>query len=66
MCQPFDSAHHFIDQISEAVFDAVDNGFFRTLISFTHAVRLTFSMSARKSESTGGDDFEIWLRCTTL
>jgi hypothetical protein len=40
MRQPFDSAYHFIDQISEAILDAIDDGLLRTLIVFTHAVRL--------------------------
>ena len=59
MSQPFDSANQLIDQISEAVFDAVENRFLGTFVGFPHALRLTFSMSPRSTESTPGDDFEF-------
>jgi hypothetical protein len=70
MGQTLECAYDFVHQVAEAFFDALGDWFsdwlLRTLIVFTHAVRLPFSMSARSSESTGGDDFGFSPSCTTL
>jgi hypothetical protein len=41
MRQPFECAYQLIDHIAQAIFDSLDDWLLRTLIVFTHAVRLT-------------------------
>ena len=78
MGQPFESAYQLVDQVAKAFFDTLyDRRLHRlldrfsdwllwTLILFTHAVRLSFSMSAGSTESTPGDDFEFRRALPTL
>ena len=56
MRKPFDRTNQFIDHIAESLFDAVGQRLFGSLIVFTHALRLRFSMGSRVGEST------VWRR----
>ena len=52
MRKPFDRTYQFIDHIAETLFDAVGQRLFGSLIVFTHALRLKFSMDPEDCEST--------------
>jgi hypothetical protein len=52
MCKPFDRTYQFIDHIAETLFDAVGQRLFGSLLVFTHALRLKFSMGPWDGEST--------------
>lgn len=56
MRKPFDSTNQFIDHIAESLFDSVGQRLLGSLLVFTHALRLEFSMGSRVGEST------VWRR----
>lgn len=56
MRKPFDRTNQFIDHIAESLFDAVGQRLLGSLLVFTHALRLEFSMGCRVGEST------VWRR----
>jgi hypothetical protein len=52
MGEPFDRTYQFIDHIAETLFDAVGQRLLGSLLVFTHALRLKFSMGPKDCEST--------------
>lgn len=52
MGEPFERTYQFIDHIAETLFDAVGQRLLGSLVVFTHALRLEFSMGPEVSEST--------------
>ena len=56
MRKPFDRTNQFIDHIAETLFDTVGQRLLGSLLVFTHALRLEFSMGSGVGEST------VWRR----
>ena len=56
MGEPFERTYQFIDHIAETLFDAVGQRLLGSLLVFTHALRLKFSMDPGVGEST------VWRR----
>lgn len=56
MRKPFDRTNQFIDHIAETLFDTLGQRLLGSLLVFTHALRLEFSMGCRVGEST------VWRR----
>jgi hypothetical protein len=56
MSEPFESTNQFIDHIAETLFDTLGQRLLGSLLVFTHALRLEFSMGSRMGEST------VWRR----
>ena len=52
MRKPFEGTNYFVDHIANALFDALGQWLRRSLLVFTHALRLEFSMGPRVGEST--------------